>query len=161
MATKISNALQKPAPWLFIIRLVAGAFIFSLGYRLLVGDGWQSWIVMGELLPQSVRGPFAGIFQLVWESPIVLNLVTWGFILIGAAFISGLFVRLAAIGGATMMLLFYLSNLPPQFGWICPHLVLFIIFSAIAALGSGYRLGLGYLLTGMETRYPFLKFVNG
>lgn len=161
MAIRTLHILQKPEFWLFILRLVAGAFVFSVGYRLLVGDGWQSWIVMGEMLPKSVRGPFAGIFQSVWENPIILNLVIWGFLISGAAFISGLFVRLAAIGGATMMLLFYLSNIPPQFGWISPHLVLFFVFCTIAALGSGYRPGIGYLFRNVEARFPFLKFVNG
>lgn len=147
--------------WMLLVRIAMGALMLTLGMRLLTEGGWNAWMQIGGFLPSVVRGPFAGPFVALWESPVVLAMFVWGSILVGTAMILGLFVRLAAIGGALMMLMFYVATLPPQFGWVNQQLVFLLIFSLFPALGPGYQLGLDYFLKPIERRYPLLRFVLG
>ncbi len=150
-----------PSWVMLLMRTAMGVLMLTLGIRLLTEGGWNAWMQIGGFLPSVVRGPFAGPFVALWESPIILNLVIWGSILVGMAMILGLFVRLAAIGGALMMLGFYLATLPPQFGWANQQLIFLLIFSLFPALGPGYQLGLDYFLEPLEKRYPILRYVLG
>ena len=90
-------------------------------------------------------------------------------LLIGVALIAGAFVRLAALGGAAQMALFYLG------GWTGDWLALFdstliygVVFLAVAAFGAGRILGVDRRLEQAEVggealieRYPALRYVLG
>ena len=90
-------------------------------------------------------------------------------LMIGVALIAGAFVRLAALGGATQMALFYLG------GWEGDWLALFdstliygVVFLAVAAFGAGRILGVDRHLEQLEVggeplveRYPALRYVLG
>ncbi|HED04463.1 MAG TPA: DoxX family membrane protein [Candidatus Fraserbacteria bacterium] len=146
---------------LLLLRVAMGILMLTLGLRLLTEGGWKAWMQIGGFLPGVVRGPFAGPFVALWDSPVILYLVIWSAILVGIAMILGLFVRLAAIGGATMMLLFYIATIPPQFGWVNQQLIFLLIFTLFPALGPGYQLGLDYFLIPLRKRYPVLRYVLG
>jgi thiosulfate dehydrogenase [quinone] large subunit len=146
---------------MLLVRIAMGVLMLTLGIRLLTEGGWNAWMQIGGFLPSVVRGPFSGPFVALWENPVILDLVVWGSILVGTAMILGVFVRLAAIGGAMMMLMFYISTIPPQFGWVNQQMVFLLIFSLFPALGPGYQLGLDHFLKPLEKRYPVLRFVLG
>jgi thiosulfate dehydrogenase [quinone] large subunit len=90
-------------------------------------------------------------------------------LLIGAALIAGAFVRLAALGGAIQMLLFYLG------GWSGDFLALFdstliyaVVFLTVAAFGAGRVLGLDAYIENVEVggqalveTFPALRYVLG
>jgi thiosulfate dehydrogenase [quinone] large subunit len=90
-------------------------------------------------------------------------------LLIGAALIAGAFVRLAALGGAMQMTLFYLG------GWSGDALALFdstlvyaVVFLTVAAFGAGRILGLDAYIERFEVggqalveRFPALRYVLG
>ncbi|ELY55596.1 DoxX family protein [Natronococcus amylolyticus DSM 10524] len=72
-------------------------------------------------------------------------------VLIGVALIAGAFVRLAALGGAIQMSMFYLG------GWDGAWLALFgstliyaVVFLAIAVFGAGRILGLDRCIEQIE-----------
>ncbi|MFC6770751.1 DoxX family protein, partial [Halorubrum pallidum] len=81
----------------------------------------------------------------------------------------GAFVRLAALGGAAQMLLFYLG------GWAGDALALFdstlvyaVVFLTVAAFGAGRILGLDAYIERIEVggralteRFPKLRYVLG
>lgn len=156
---------QAPSPltkfWMLLMRVALGVLVLTVGVRLLTEGGWKAWVQIGGFLPRTVSGPFSGPFLALWESPVILNLVIWGSILVGVAMILGLFVRLAAVGGALMMLTFYLSNIPPQFGWVNQQLIYFLIFALFPALEPGYHWGLDRFLRSYEQRYPVLRYALG
>ncbi|MFB6285985.1 MAG: DoxX family protein [Candidatus Bipolaricaulia bacterium] len=147
--------------WMLLMRVALGALVLTVGVRLLTEGGWDAWVQIGGFLPRTVEGPFAGPFLALWESPVILFLVIFGSIAVGAAMILGLFVRLAAIGGALMMITFYLSNIPPQFGWVNQQLIYFLVFALFPALGPGYHWGLDRFVRPFEERFPFLRYLTG
>lgn len=147
--------------WMLLMRVALGALVLTVGVRLLTEGGWDAWVQIGGFLPRTVEGPFAGPFLALWESPVILFLVIFGSIAVGAAMILGLFVRLAAIGGALMMITFYLSNIPPQFGWVNQQLIYFLIFALFPALGPGYHWGLDRFIRPYEERFPILRYLTG
>lgn len=161
MIRGIFKLLGKPDLWLLIMRFAMGFLIFTLGFRLLTEGGWNAWVQIGGFLPKRVSGPFGDIFLSFWENQIILHLVIWSSMAIGVAMVLGLFVRLASFGGALLMLTFYISNVPPQFGWVNQQLIFFLIFSLFPALGPGYKIGLDYFLQPYEQKFPVLKFLTG
>lgn len=168
-SSQIQTAQQAPSAepstltkfWMLLMRVALGALVLTVGVRLLTEGGWDAWVQIGGFLPRTVEGPFAGPFLALWESPVILFLVIFGSIAVGAAMILGLFVRLAAIGGALMMITFYLSNIPPQFGWVNQQLIYFLIFALFPALGPGYHWGLDRFIRPYEERFPILRYVTG
>jgi thiosulfate dehydrogenase [quinone] large subunit len=90
-------------------------------------------------------------------------------LLIGAALIAGAFVRLAALGGAIQMALFYLG------GWSGEALALFdstlvyaMVFLTVAAFGAGRVLGLDASIERIEVggqalveKFPKLRYLLG
>lgn len=146
---------------ILLLRVALGVLVMTVGIRLLTEGGWKAWVRIGGFLPRTVSGPLAQPFLAVWESPVILHLVIWGSILVGVAMILGLFVRLAAIGGALMMLTFYLSNIPPQYGWVNQQLIYFLLFALFPALRPGHHWGIDRFLRPYERRYPILRYVLG
>lgn len=92
--------------------------------------------------------------------------------LIGLALLFGVFVRLAAFGGALMMLLYWLTQfqagitagLPVENGFIVTyHLVYAIILFGIGAFGAGRILGVDARLEENEAirSQPWLRYLLG
>lgn len=149
------------AYWSLVMRWAMGVHLLTVGWRLLTEGGWKAWPVIGGILPRTVRGPFAGPFLALWESPVILALVIAGCLGVGAALLLGAFVRLAALGGALMMALFYVAVLPPPSGWVTQHVIYFLIFVYFFAVRPEPAFGLDGLLRRWETRIPALRWVVG
>lgn len=146
---------------LFLLRVSLGGIMLTLGTRLLLEGGWKAWMKLGGMLPKVVRGPFEGMFLQFWESPVVLYLVIFASFAVGLSMVLGIFVRLGALGGALMMVGFYLATLPPLFGWINYHFIYLGAFVNFLIITPEYSFGLDSYLRKFITRYPALQWVTG
>lgn len=148
--------LRNSETGLFLVRVVTGVFLLTRGLFLFAG-GWDAWREIGGVLPSSINGPFAVLYLEMWESPIILELVIWGLILLGTALIFGALTRLSALMGAIMMLLFYTAD--PQFGPANPQLLFFILFCFFFSLGPGTIIAVDHLLEKLSKRFPALNYL--
>src|SRR5574337_743830 len=131
---------------LFLLRVSLGVIMLTLAARLLLEGGWETWMKLGGMLPTVVRGPFEPMFVQFWESPVILYLVIGASLAVGLSMALGLFVHLGAMGGALMMVGFYLATLPPLFGWINYYFIYFGAFFNFLVIVPEYAFGLdGYL----------------
>lgn len=90
------------------------------------------------------QGALSGMFQSLAGSPVVDVLFMVGLGAVGAAFISGIGLRLAALGGTFVMGGIYLSMLPLANNPVVDeHLVYILLGWMLAAIGAGSALGLG------------------
>lgn len=102
--------------FLLLLRVLIG---WHFLYEGVVKIGTDGWTAAGYL--HGVPGPFAGIFETLAGNPAMVvfvdTLMKYGLTAIGLLLILGLFTRAAALGAASLLILFYLSN-PP---WIGVH----------------------------------------
>ncbi len=132
----------------------SGAFValrVAVGLQFLLsgfGKVMSDWSAASYLA--AADGPFAEWFQSLSGVAFVDGLNAWGQLLIGVAFVVGLGVRPAAIGGAVMMVLYYLAHFTENIahGFIEEHVILAIIFVVFAAGGAGNVLGLNAVAMG-------------
>jgi thiosulfate dehydrogenase (quinone) large subunit len=129
-----------PAAWFEGASPTEGFLSFGLNtkepflgfYSDLAGQGWVDWVYMLSMAA------------------------------IGIALLLGIFTRLAAIGGAIWMIMFYTASAiwPENNPFLDDHVVEFIILLGLAYVGSAGRyLGLGrwWQKTSLVTRYPLLR----
>ena len=99
---------------LVALRFLIGWHLLYEGISKLIYPGWTS----AGFLKES-KWILSGFSQWILSNSSVLHVVdflnTWGLIAIGLGLILGLFSRLAAISGAILLLIYYLSN-PPLVG---------------------------------------------
>ena len=83
-------------------------------YEGLIKLGDPTWTAAGYL--EQSRYILPGLFHWMAESPGVLSFIDfvniWGQIFIGLGLMLGLFTRIAAIGGAVLLGMFFLANPP-------------------------------------------------
>ncbi|HUU29189.1 MAG TPA: DoxX family membrane protein [archaeon] len=100
--------------FLAFLRVVVGWHFLYEGYVKIISPGWSS---AGYL--NAVPGPLANLFKMIVETPWMLTTadytMKYGLTAIGIALILGLFTRLASVGAALLLVLFYISN-PPWVG---------------------------------------------
>ncbi|WP_247731549.1 DoxX family protein [Halovivax limisalsi] len=117
--------------------------------------------------------PVSGLYATMAGTPVVLEainvIVPATQLLIGVALLTGAFVRLAALGGAVQMVLFYLG------GWAGDWLALFdstlvyaFVFLALGAFAAGRMAGLDAYIERLRVgdrrlieRFPRLRYVLG
>ena len=85
----------------------------------------------------------------------------WGEVAIGLALILGAATRWTALAAALMVGLFYISQLPPEHGWVSDRLVSFLALNLLAELRTGTHFGIDGLLVATERRCPPLRHVLG
>jgi thiosulfate dehydrogenase (quinone) large subunit len=99
---------------LVALRLLIGWHILYEGFSKLLIPNWSSIGFLGES-----KWILSGFSKWIISNPGLLNSVdflnTWGLIAIGLGLILGLFTRAAAIAGAILLFVYYLSN-PPLIG---------------------------------------------
>lgn len=95
------------------LRVVIGWHFLYEGWTKLINPAWSA----GGYL-RSATGPLAGAFHWLASQTNFLGVIdalnVWGLFLIGLALMFGLLVRLAAIGGVTLLGMYYLAH-PPLF----------------------------------------------
>lgn len=140
-----------------LLRIVFGALFLFSGIAKF-GD----WSASAYLLQAS--GPFATWFQSLAGNVFVDALNAWGMVAIGIAFILGLLVRPAALGGALLMVLYYLAQFVENtaHGYIDQHVVYALVFVLFAAGGAGHAFGVNALAIRLFRRpNAFLRFIFG
>lgn len=153
-------------------RILLVLFRISIGWVFLFAAIRQipdpEWSAAGFM---SGAKTFPAFFQLMASPPflpIIDALIPWAHLVIGLALILGIGMRLAAIGGASLMFLYYLPRL--DFPMVGPnsfiveyHLVYMFLIIYLAAVRAGRIFGLeGWLEKQPATRdylehHPVLK----
>ena len=133
--------------------------LFGLGFATASED---AWLAGGSptfgYLKFATSGPFGALFQRLAGSPVVDWLFMLGLLLVGVALLSGVATRIAGYAGAVMMLLLWLSGLPPQNNpFLDEHIVYVIVLVGLAKVRAGQWLGLGKWWSRRVKRYPFLQ----
>ncbi len=145
------NVHQKVA--LFFIRIALGWLFFYAGIAKLLKPGWSAafYLKDAHTLP--------GFYHALMNPsilPIINNVVTWGFVLLGISLIVGSFVRLSSYLGAVLMLLLYFPVL--QFPY--PNANSFIVdehivYAAVLIFLGTIRAGRYYGFDEAWARYPW------
>jgi len=115
VAMKQITNYSRPERWILaVLRIIIGWHILYEGFSKLLVPNWSS----ASFLLES-KWILKGFAEWIMSNPAVLSTVDflniWGLIAIGIGLILGLFTRAAAISGAILLLLYYLSN-PPLIG---------------------------------------------
>ncbi|WP_159622200.1 DoxX family protein [Ruania rhizosphaerae] len=139
---------------------------FGLGFttpaeRAWINGGTPAQGYLGNLDPSQ---PLAGLFQDLFLNPFGDALFMIGLLGIGVAMITGAGLRIAAVGGALLMLFMYLVALP----WIGEpatnpiidshwHEALLLIVAALTLAGDTWGLGKWWAGTAIVQRLPWLR----
>lgn len=159
------------------LRLLLAWVFLQAGLSKLAEEGWTNpgaWTAEGFLVHGvSDANPFAPVMEFfagyLW---LIDPLVLWTQILIGLALLFGVFFRLAALGGALQMLLFWIAafegglaaGFPIAHGFVVDYtLVYAILLFGLGAWGAGRVLGLDAKIEATELveNNPWLRFLLG
>ena len=134
---------------------------FGFGYATASENAWiNGGSPTTGFLTYATGGPFSGFFEGLAGVAAVDWLFMLGMLLVGGALILGIGVRIAGISGAFMMILLYLSHIPPANNPILDnHLIYLIVLVGIAIVRPGKWLGLGewWANTKLVRKYTFLE----
>ena len=168
--TLLGKAHSLSALFIVLLRATIGGMILFAGLGKV--SAWP-FDAAGYLANVDPASPVSGIYAAMASNAALMEFVNVVVpvtqLLIGVALIAGAFVRLAALGGAVQMLLFYLG------GWSGEALALFdstlvyaIVFLTVAAFGAGRVLGLDAYIEQIEVggqalieKFPALRYVLG
>jgi thiosulfate dehydrogenase [quinone] large subunit len=139
---------------------------FGLGFttpseRAWINGGTPAQGYLGNLDPAQ---PLGGLFQDLFLNPFGDALFMIGLLGIGVAMIAGAGLRIAAIGGAVLMLCMYLVALP----WIGEpgtnpildshwHEALLLLIAAVTLSGDTWGLGKWWAHTSLVRRFSWLR----
>jgi thiosulfate dehydrogenase (quinone) large subunit len=174
-----------------VLRLLMGwtflwAFVdkmFGLGFATgrdadtgaIVFGGADAWINGGSptagVLGFAVKGPFKGFyqsltgFQMGAAGPTAAAWVDWVFMIsmlaIGLALILGIGVKLASIGGAVWMVIFYTATAiwPEHNPFVDEHVIMFVVLIGLFLANAGRYLGFGrwWQGTALVRKHPILS----
>jgi thiosulfate dehydrogenase [quinone] large subunit len=119
--------------------------LFGLGFSTPIDKAW----ILGNsptmgFLQFASKGPLASFFQELAGNPIVDWLFMSGLLFAGLALIFGVIIKISSFIGSIMMLLIWLSRLPPENNpLIDEHIIYILVLIILAAADSGDFLGLG------------------
>lgn len=105
---------------LAIARIVIGFFflwpfldkLFGLGFATPAGKGWLAGTAPAQGFIKGIKNPLGAILQPIFGNPFGDVLFMFALLAIGVAMIFGAGLRIAAIGGAILVGLMYLAELP-------------------------------------------------
>lgn len=125
----------------------------------------QAWLNGGSptegVLRYATKGPLAGFFQGLAGAAWVDWVYMLSMLLIGGALVLGVATRLAAVGGAIWLGLFYLATSiwPEHNPFVDDHIVYILVLIGLAQVGAGRFLGLQerWERLGLVRRFPVLK----
>ncbi|OIB58034.1 DoxX family protein [Natrialba sp. SSL1] len=161
--------------WFIVaLRFVMGGMILFAGLGKFAFISGEAFDASGFLLHGvDPASPVSGLFAAMAGNAALLEIINVVVpvtqVLIGVALITGAFVRLAALGGAMQMTMFYLGGWEGQ--WLAAFdytLIYAIVFLAIAAFGAGRILGLDRYIEQIDVggqalveRFPALRYILG
>lgn len=151
--------------WAFLDKL------FGLRYSTMPAQSWLNGGTPAQGFIAHVEGPFAGFFQL-FQNPFGDVLFMFGLLGIGVAMIAGAGLRVAAVGGALLLLFMYLAELPGPSAMVDGQLVrgatnpildahwmdaALLIISALTLSGDTWGLGRWWARQPIVRRMPWLR----
>lgn len=150
-------ALRIGIGWLFLWAFLDK--LFGLGFAT---SPENAWIAGGSpasgFLEFAASGPLAPLFQSLAGNLVVDWLFMLGLLLVGLALLSGIGVNIAGYSGALMMLLLWLSRLPPENNPVLDeHIIYMIVLIGLARVKAGQWVGLGKWWSQLVKGYPFLQ----
>lgn len=159
------------------LRLVMGYIILSAGLEKLAEEGWtnpggfsaEGFLVHGVEEANPLKGLFLFFADHLW---LVDPLVMWTQILIGIALLFGIFLRLAAFGGALQMIFFWMgawegglmAGLPVEHGYVIDSSFVYaLVLFGLGAWGAGRILGLDAWIEQLDfvQNNPWVKYLLG
>ncbi|ELY54379.1 DoxX family protein [Natronococcus amylolyticus DSM 10524] len=154
------------------LRAVMGGMMLFAGlgkFAFVSGEAFDAsgFLVQGVDPASPVSGLYAAMAGNAMLLEVINVVVPVTQVLIGVALIAGAFVRLAALGGAIQMSMFYLGGW--EGAWLAAFdytLIYAVVFLAIAAFGAGRILGLDRYIMRIQVggealveRFPKLRYV--
>ncbi|WP_436345455.1 DoxX family protein [Natronorubrum sp. FCH18a] len=145
------------------LRLLMGWVMLTAGWGKLTGD----FSAYGYLANVDPASPASGLFGAMAENAALMGaidvIVPVTQVLIGLALIAGVFVRLAALGAATQMVLFYFGSWDVAGGLVNDQLVYAAVFLTLGALAAGRILGADRYIERhpIVERVPQLRYLLG
>ena len=126
---------------LFLLRVALGLLFFKAGIVKVFDPKWTAagYLQASKILPDFYQW-FAGAHNIAWVN--LLN--EWGLTLLGVALITGLFVRVASIGGIMLMVLYYIPNIVPGTVIIDEHIIYSLALAVLISCNSGQFWGLDF-----------------
>lgn len=160
MATHIFGGLARISlGWVFLWAFLDKTF--GLGYAT---ESKDAWIDGGSptfgFLSFGATGPFQGVYNSIAGDAWADWLFMLGLLTIGVALILGVFVNLAAAGGALLLVMMWTAVLPPENNpFMDDHLIYALTLGLLASLGAGRWLGLGrkWEQTAVVQKVPVLR----
>ncbi|OVE84117.1 DoxX family membrane protein [Natronolimnobius baerhuensis] len=156
------------------LRFVMGGMILFAGLGKLAVVSGEAFDASGFLIHGvDPASPVSGLFAAMAGNAALLEVINVVVpvtqVLIGVALIAGAFVRLAALGGAMQMAMFYLGGWEGQ--WLAlfdSTLIYAILFLALGAFAAGRIVGLDRYIEQLTVggqplleRFPTLRYILG
>ncbi len=140
---RLLAALRIALGWIFLWAFIDK--LFGLGFAT---EPQNAWLAGGSptrgFLTYATTGPFAPFHQSIAGNPMVDFLFMFGLAGLGVALILGIGLKIAAIGGALMMLLMWSAHLPPENNpLIDQHIIYALLLVTLAVADAGKTWGLG------------------
>ncbi len=135
--------------------------VFGLGFSTAPDKSWLNGVspTVG-FLKFGTKGPFAEFFRGIAGNPAVDLLFMAGLLLIGAALLLGIGMKIAGYSGALMLVLMWLAVLPPEHHpFLDDHIIYAIALCGLAHTKAGQWFGLGgrWANTSLVKKFPFLE----
>ncbi|MDZ5810134.1 DoxX family protein [Halorubrum sp. AD140] len=168
--TLMGKAHSLSALFIVLLRATIGGMILFAGLGKVAEWPFDAAGYLANIDPASpVSGLYGAMAATPWFVEFANVFVPATQVLIGAALIAGAFVRLAALGGAMQMMLFYLGGWSGDvFALFESTLIYAIVFLTVAAFGAGRVLGLDAYIEKIEVggqalveKFPALRYVLG
>lgn len=108
----------------------------------------------------AAKGPFKGFYNSLAGNALIDWLFMGALLALGIAFTAGIFIRLAAAGGAVLYLMMWSVALPPETNPVLDdHIIGMFVCLVLGFYAAGRYLGLGRSWERMAVtqKYPFLK----
>ncbi|QKW36849.1 DoxX family membrane protein [Actinomadura sp. NAK00032] len=141
--------------WAFLDKLI------GLGHATPAGKGWLDGASPTEgFLAHAPKGPFAGFYNDLAGAAWADWLFMIGLAGVGAALMLGIGMRIAAVGGAALLVMMWTAVLPPENNvFMDDHLIYAVLVIGLALVSAGDTLGLGrwWAGTALAKRFPVLK----
>ena len=156
------------------LRVMMGWVFLTAGLGKFAFVSGESFNAAGYLANVDPASPVAGTYAAMAAMPELMAIVNVTVpvtqVLIGIALIAGAFVRLAALGGAMQMAMFYLGGYEGggMLAAIDSNFVYMMLFLAIGAFAAGRILGLDRYIENVRVggerlieRYPKARYLLG
>ncbi len=150
--------------WLALLRVITGWWFFHAGVTKLLEDGLA--FSYGPIYLEGMTGTALGPIP-VWMGENLAWLIEPGVplfeTLIGLALMVGVLTRLAAVGGAFFMTLFWVGNADFAHGVVSGDFMGLLLFVTLGVLAAGRYFGLDAILeqTTFVREHPKLKYLLG